>query len=146
MGYNTALIAGIMLLIVACFTLNHSLTFLRSGEKAVGTVIRFEKSTDTENKSVTPIFQFTARDNRQYTFRHFISTNPPAWDIGEKSTIIYNPADPTQAKLLTYFGVFNWTIECVAFGLPLIVFGGGKHIARYIFNATAGRGSRHGIV
>ncbi|WP_158618011.1 DUF3592 domain-containing protein [Chitinophaga lutea] len=146
MGYNTALIAGILLLVASCFTLNHSLTLLRSGEKAVGTVIMLEKSTDTDNESVTPIFRFTTRSNEEYTFGHIVSTDPPAWDIGEKGTIIYDPANPSQAKLLTYFSVFSETIFCVAFALPLIVFGGGSYIARYIFRVTAGKGERMAVV
>ena len=131
MWYSVTLIAGIIILAISLFLLKEALGFLRTSERAVGTVIKMEKIDNSDGDSFKPIFKFKTNLNQDIIYSHIASSNPPAWSVGEEAIIAYNPNNPSSAKLLTYFGIFGWTIVVMAIAMPLIVIGGGYHIAQF---------------
>jgi hypothetical protein len=131
MWYNITLTIGIILLVISFFTLKKSLSFLNTSERVIGTVIKLEKHEDSEGETFSPVFKFTTSLNQEFIYQYHSSCNPPCWSVGEKATIVYKPSNPSDAKLLTYFGVFNWTIVLMAIAMPLIVVGTGYHLSCY---------------
>jgi hypothetical protein len=130
MWYSVTLIAGIIILVISLFLLKEALVFLRTSERAIGTVIKLEKINNSDGDTFKPIFKFKTNLNQEIIYSHIASSNPPAWSIGEEATIAYNSNNPSSAKLLTYFGSFGYTIVVMAIAMPLIVIGGGYHIAQ----------------
>jgi hypothetical protein len=136
MVYSILLASGVILLAISLFKFGESLAFIRKSERAIGTVIELEEREDGEgNRSYKPIFKFKTSANQEITCLSPVSSSPPAWKIGEEAIIAYNPANPSQAKVLTYFGAFLWTIVFMAIAMPLIVVGGGYFVAQILLKA-----------
>ncbi|RBQ11724.1 hypothetical protein DRW42_00130 [Pedobacter miscanthi] len=57
---------------------------------------------------------------------------PPSWKIGETGIIMYDPKDPSKAKLFSYFRLFAWPLVLVSLAIPLILMGGGYLIANLL--------------
>ena len=131
MWYSITLTTGIILLVISLFILKESLAFLRTSERAIGTVIELEKIDGSDGDTFKPIFKFKTSLNQEITYRHISSSNPPGWEVGEEAIIAYDPNNPSVARLLTYFGTFSWSIVLMAIAMPLIVIGGGYHLAQH---------------
>jgi hypothetical protein len=70
------------------------------GETAIGTVVRLEESSDPEGGCCTysPVIEFSAND-QTFTFEGDNASDPPAYDVGEEVSVIYDPADPNTAQI-----------------------------------------------
>ncbi|MCV9928664.1 DUF3592 domain-containing protein [Flavobacterium sp. LS1R49] len=130
MLYKISLAIGILLSLVSLFILKESLTFIKKSERAEGTVIGFEEISGDGGSSYSPIFKIKTKDNQEITYTHTSSTSPPSWDIGEKATFLYKSNDPDSARILTYFGVFSWSIVLMGIAIPLIVIGSSYHFLK----------------
>lgn len=131
MGYTITLFAGILLAIFAFFKFKQSMNFLKTGGRATATVIELETVHSSDGgPTYKPIFRFSTIKKQSVTYRHHTSSSPAAWDIGEKTTIVYDYENPENAKLLTYFGAFGWTIILLSIAMPCLVIGGGYLLAK----------------
>lgn len=131
MWYTLTLIVGVILLITSLVIFKRSLTFLRTSERAVGTVIQIETIHDSEGDTFKPVFRFKTNLNEEMIHKHLFSSNPSNWKIGEKAILAYDRNNPSSVRVLTYFGTFSWTIILMAVSMPLIVIGGGYHLSHY---------------
>jgi hypothetical protein len=91
----------------------HTELFLRSAKVSSARVIQFHTITDDQNGGVAyaPIFSFSASDGRIYTITSSVGANPPAFSIGQAVTILYDKANPANAKIdsvgqLWFFSIF----------------------------------------
>lgn len=132
MWYTLTLTVGMVLLIVSLVILRQSMNFLRNSERAVGTVIDIERVHGSDGDTFKPIFKFKTNLNQEIVYRSASSSNPPGWVIGEQTTIAYDRNNPSVARLVTYFGTFSWTIILMAIAMPMIVIGGGYHLAQTV--------------
>lgn len=130
MFYSITLTIGLILLVVSLFIFKESLEFIKRSERAIATVIELVAIKDSDGTTYKPVFKFKSRHNQEIIYRHIVSSSPANWYVGEEATIAYEPGDPMEAKLLTYFGVFRWTIILMAISMPLIVIGGGYYVAQ----------------
>ena len=122
MIYSIVLTTGIVLLIISLTTFKNSLKLTKSGNKTIATVIDLQKNAEN---ALTSIFKFTTYTGEAITFKGFGASSPPAFNIGEKVNIVYDPEKPGNAKVLTYFGVFGLAIILAAISMPMIIIGGG---------------------
>jgi hypothetical protein len=72
----------------------------RDGQTATGTVIKLAESSDGEGGCCvySPVVEFQA-NGQTYTFESDNASNPPAYEVGESVSVIYNPADPATAQI-----------------------------------------------
>lgn len=133
MGYSITLAAGIVLLLFSIYILNNAVDFIKKSEKAVATVISLEEVKDSDGITYRPVFKFSTPDKKEVHFRHFASSSPPAWRVGEQAGVSYDINDPDNAKLLTYFGAFGWPVILMALSMPMLVIGGGYYLSKCIF-------------
>jgi hypothetical protein len=127
MLYFIFLSSGIVLLVLALFSLKRLLAFVKNGERATGMVTRLEESTDDGDVFYLPVFEFKTQDNQEVVYRYHISRSPAKWAIGTKKTFIYNPHDLTSVRLLTY-SIFSPAIILMAVAMVLIVIGGSYYL------------------
>ncbi len=132
MWYTLTLVVGITLLFISIFKCRESLAFLKNSERTVGKVIDLEHIQGNDGPTYKAIFKFTTKANKDITFRQNSSSNPPSWRVDEEVMIAYDPQNPDQARVLSYFGVFSWSIVLMAIAMPAIVVGGGYHLASYV--------------
>jgi hypothetical protein len=130
--YYIILALGFVFLIAAIFSFRHTIEFLNKGNKATATVIDL-RMYESEGKVYAPTFTFLTSDNELITYELPEGSDPPAWKIGETETIIYDPANPSNASLYSYFRLFTWTLVLVSIALPLLVIGAGYFIAERFF-------------
>lgn len=130
MFYSISLTMGIILLVVSLAIFRGSLAFIKNSNKTIGTVAKLERIDDGETITYKPIFKFKTHTNQECVYRHISSSSPANWYVGEEATIVYDPVNPSNARLLTYFGAFSWTIILMAIAMPLIVIGGGYYAAQ----------------
>lgn len=84
MWYSIIFIAGVILLVVSLYLLDSRIRFLKSGSMATGTVIAIEEGRDSDgDRTNKPVFSFRTHANREITFTYQVSTNPPAWEVGD---------------------------------------------------------------
>jgi len=125
MGYAIALLAGIILLIGSIVIFRQTVNFIKKGTRATATVIKFDEVSGGDGTSYTPIFKFTTTTNQEIIFTYHSAVSRTSFKIGEKVAVVYNSADPTSVKVLTYFGTFVPVILFTAVSICLIVIGGG---------------------
>ncbi len=130
MLYHLSLAVGILLLVISLIFLRTTLAFLKNSERATAVVTKLETIEDSEGTTYKPVFTFRTAAGAEYLCRPNFSSSPASWAVGEETVIVYNPQDPTDAKLLTYFGTFSWTIILMAVAMPFIVIGAGYQVAQ----------------
>jgi len=70
------------------------------GETTTGTVVRLEESDSSEGGCCvySPVIEFDA-GGQSYSFEGDNASDPPAYDVGEEVSVIYDPADPNTAQI-----------------------------------------------
>jgi hypothetical protein len=131
MAYTISLAAGLIMLVISILKCRESLKFLKQTDRAEGVVTEIKKFRG-ESDTYKPLFKFTTVDGQEVIYHHNFSSSPSLWSVGEKGIIAYNPFNPEKAKLLSYWGIFSWSIGLMCAALPLIVIGGGYHLAQLV--------------
>ncbi len=77
-----------------------SYTLEQNGEMTTGIVVKMEESSSAENGCCvySPVIEFVAND-QTYSFEGDTASDPPAYKVGEKVSILYDPADPNTAQI-----------------------------------------------
>ncbi len=58
----------------------------------------------------------------------YMSSSPPNWNIGDDAWIAYDSMKPSEAKVMTYLGIFGMAMIILSLSLPFIFFGGGCYV------------------
>ncbi|NLR81035.1 DUF3592 domain-containing protein [Chitinophaga eiseniae] len=134
MWYKLYLLTGVVLLAVSLYKFKQSIDFIRRSERTVGTVISME---DIDG-AYSPVFAVKTKENGQIIYHHAAASHPPAWDIGEEATFLYDPGSPHSATMMSYFWLFNWAILFLAVAIPLIIVGAGYYLLRPLIKLPEG--------
>lgn len=76
----------------------------QGGERTKGNVVRLEESNSSEGGCCvySPVVEFTA-GGQTYSFESGNASDPPAYDVGEEVSILYDPAKPETAQIDSFF-------------------------------------------
>ncbi|WP_020013724.1 DUF3592 domain-containing protein [Promicromonospora sukumoe] len=109
---------------VAGFLAVRTAAFLADARPADGVVIGLdEQYSSSDNGSARYTYHaVVAYDvgGREYELTDRTGTNPPRYDVGEDVTVLYDPADPGEARLEASYGYWLETI----FGLVALALAG----------------------
>ncbi len=103
-------------------------------ERSTGTVIKFEKSEEKREKDngeeevmefYQPMIRFTTLSGEEIVFRDMFTYSDPKFKAGDKVRVIYDPAKPSKAKILSHYNIFLAFVIFMAVAVPLIILGGG---------------------
>jgi ribosomal protein S16 len=131
MIYPILLGIGCIVFAASLFLIQNNIRFIKRGTKTTATVIDLQQeSSSNSDREFTPIFKFTTATGEAVSFKGFGASNPPAYNIGEKVSIVYDHEKPEDAKVLSYFGTFGAAIILMALSMPMIIIGGGYYIAQ----------------
>lgn len=129
--YSIFVIVGVLLLAGAITALKRSLRFLKTAERSVGTVVQVvEKQDDNDGTLYYPVYEFPTSANETVTYRHNTSSSNAMWQVGEKTTFIFEPGNPASARFLSYWGIFSWPLGLLAVAVNLVIIGGGYFLLR----------------
>ncbi len=69
------------------------------GMTAIGTVTRLVASTDSDGTTYAPVFEFKTQGGRTFEIQSDSYSSPPAYEVGQRVTIIYDPEKPSNAQI-----------------------------------------------
>lgn len=72
------------------------------------------KSSDSSGQTWRPVFSLPV-EGKVYTIRSSSSSNPPAYQVGEKVEMLYPAENPSEAVTNTFWGLYIWPVAL--FGL-----------------------------
>ncbi|HLU71877.1 MAG TPA: DUF3592 domain-containing protein [Nonomuraea sp.] len=105
---------GLVLLGVTIALAVSTASFLASAQRTDGTVVELTARTSTTRtqdgytrRSTTwfPTVEFTI-DGRQYSFQSSTGSNPPAYTKGEAVPVAYDPDNPSDARIASFWSAF----------------------------------------
>ncbi len=72
----------------------------QNGETTTGIVTSLEESSDGDGGCCvySPVIEFEA-NGQTYSFEGDTASYPPAYDVGEEVSVLYDPADPNTAQI-----------------------------------------------
>lgn len=105
------------------------------GAKAGGKVVALKESPATHDSGVTyyPVIEYEVA-GRSYTFTPSNSSNPPAYAVGERVALLYDPSDPGRARVDSWWEL--WL-------MPLAL-GGAAAVVAVVVNGLALRSAMRG--
>ena len=127
--YLIFLILGIIGLVLSLRSLRDLVGFLKNAERATGRVIELVESIHDSESFYHPVFEFTAKDQQRFRYRHHVSSALSSWKIGDETVFIFDPAHPEKARMLGS-AMFNWPVTVLAVSMTLLVTGLGYVVFR----------------
>ncbi|RVX42520.1 uncharacterized protein DUF3592 [Nonomuraea polychroma] len=105
---------GLVLLCVGMALAASTASFLASADQTEGTVAELTARTTTSRNSDGhtrrstswyPTVEFTV-DGRRYSFQSSTGSNPPSYKKGEGVPVAYDPDDPSNAQIASFWSAF----------------------------------------
>jgi len=106
---------GLILLAIGAFLYFREASFLSKAEKVTGTVtdLQFSSSSDGGG-SYCPVIDFDTKAGEPVRYYGNVCSQPPAYDIGDKVDVVYDPADIKHVQMNSFWSQY----------LGAIIFGG----------------------
>lgn len=93
--------------------------FLKTAQPASGVVVRMIANHGSDSTTFAPQVEFAPPgSSERVRFTHSISSNPPAYSVGEKVKVLFNPANPRDATI--DLGVWSYWGAVLAGGAALL--------------------------
>lgn len=112
---------GFTLVLVAYYRYKETIFLLRNGINVTAIVTDILKISDSDGATYKPVFSFKDLNGNTVSFENPVSSNPVVWEKDESVSIVYDPAMPSIAKVVSYWGLFRWTIICMLIAAPLLI-------------------------
>ena len=129
MWYGITFLVGIGLIGASFYVFSSKMALLKHGEVTTATVVEVKRITDSDGYSYRPVYRYVTRANEVLTHEPNYSSNPSNWEVGEVIQAVYDPNDPAEVTILTYFGTFGVSAILLAVGVAAIIMGGGYYLA-----------------
>jgi hypothetical protein len=114
---------GASLLAIGLFFFFRTRSFLARAVRVTGTVLDFEVSSGSEGTTYQPVVSYATREGETCRFTDSVATSPPGFSVGESVPVAYDPANPTQAKLLKPFRLWFVAGLLSSMGVLFVVIG-----------------------
>lgn len=122
--YIGLLCIAIVLFYFASKSYSNTQELLRDGIKTTAIVIDLIENRDSDGTTYKPVFEYTDRSGSIVTFQSSVSSSPAPYSVGDKVKIIYSQIENEQ-KVISYWGLYRWTIILLSIAFPLLIIGGG---------------------
>jgi len=119
--YGILLIVAFALICFALFQYTETSKLLTEGFKTSATVIEFIEESGDDGNTFKPVFEYFDRNNYKHIFKGEVSSNPPAYKLNEKVTIVYNPKEIDVQKVVSYWGLYRSVIIPLSIASPLLI-------------------------
>jgi len=118
------------------------LQFVARAEPVTGTVVGFTETIkrDDDRKPTTmysPQITFDAPNGETITYRPNSSSSRPGYEVGEKIDMLYDPANPANAVIDSWWQ--KWFGSVIA-AILILAFGGSAMLMSYLGRNSAGLG------
>jgi hypothetical protein len=129
--------SGLIFAGIAAFMFYQQYTLEKNGIQAEGVVVDLIESTDSDGTTYAPVVAFKTEGGRNFEFHSNFYSSPPAYEVGQKVTVLYPPDRPDEAQikgagnlLMIIFGVVG--------GIELLIglFFAGKTMIASLYSVT----------
>ncbi|MBM4428058.1 MAG: DUF3592 domain-containing protein [Chloroflexi bacterium] len=91
-------ISAVIMLIVSLWYSYSSYQFISSGIEVEGTVVRLASSHSSDSGTTySPVFRYSV-NGQEYEYESVNSSNPPTHEVGDVTTLLYQPDNPAKAR------------------------------------------------
>jgi hypothetical protein len=94
--------------------------FIASATRVDGTVIDLIATRSSDSTTYKPVVTFTTLEGEKIEITSSSSSNPPAYNKGERVDVFYMPDAPREAKISSYFSL--WGVSPIIGGIGSIFF------------------------
>jgi len=116
---------AVVLLVAGMVLLVRAVVFVSTAKQAEAVVTEVESHRDARRRApgrrfprvYTPTFRFTDTTGRQHVVRLKVSSSRYDYTVGERVTILYDPAAPEHVRVRSFFGTWGVTLLVLALGL-----------------------------
>jgi hypothetical protein len=100
--------------------------FLGNAVSANGAVFDLKAHWDSDDSSYTyyPRVRFRTENGEVHEFTGDVGSNPAAFDVGENVRVLFDPANPSVARIDSFMQLWFTSLILVGMGLVFSVFGG----------------------
>jgi hypothetical protein len=131
---------AIITLPLSFFTYAHSQRFIKSANRAQGTVIRLDERSGSGSRSVYyPVYTFQDSQGKQHEIYSSSGSYPPSYEVGEKVTVLYQSDNPSNAEIDSFMDKWLFTVLLAGFGLIGLFLGIGMFIAAFMIGKAERR-------
>jgi len=123
--YAILLLFGLALGVWAISQYHNSNYLVRTGTITEATVSDLLVNYDSDGNTYTSVFTYIDKKKTPRTFTSSISSSPAPYDVGEKVKVVYNPEDFKEVKVVSYWGLYRWTVVLLCIAAPFVIIGGG---------------------
>jgi hypothetical protein len=103
-GMWVCLANGAIFSLVAVSFAVSTTVFVARSVRAEGTVTALTESKDGDGSvAYNPVFTFTTRDGKTQTVQSNAGSDPPGFEVGDSVPVRYNAADPSEARIDTFW-------------------------------------------
>lgn len=95
------------------------------GVKTTATVTDLLEVVGDDSSTYKAVFEFMDRNENSYQLTSSVSSNPPMHKLGDRVKVIYNAKDPNEVKVVSFWGLYAWSVVLLCVACPLIIIGGG---------------------
>jgi len=120
-------------LAITFFIYRHTHGFVQSASRAQATITKMVERPGGDSGSVYyPVFSF--QDSNRLSHEVYSSSGqyPPAYEVGDKVTVLYQPDKPESAEIDSFWDVWLMSILFAFSGVFELFIGFGQFVAVYI--------------
>ena len=112
---------GLLLIVLALFFLIRTRMFISNSRETMGTVTQMVYDSDSEGGGYTPIFRYRTLEGQEVEVSGNLRTNPPQFKVGQTIEVLYDPENPSKARIKKWFNLY---FVPMLLGLLGLLFGG----------------------
>jgi hypothetical protein len=124
------LLIGLGLLGAAVLLVVDTRNDIARADKADGTVIDLLGERDSDGDTIYyPRVRYVTRSGNPVEFTGSVGSSPPAFDVGEPVSVLYDPAEPEKARIDSFVQLWFPALILGVLGLVCAGIGGGGTLA-----------------
>ena len=129
-----SLSSALVLLALGGSCYGRAVRFKKTAAEAQGTVIELRADSGNHGTTFYPIIKFADQTGHGHTLYSSTGSYPPAYEVGERVSVLYDPANPKDARINSFVGLWLWPLILAVmggldvltglflfFGVPLII-------------------------
>ncbi|MFN4147700.1 MAG: DUF3592 domain-containing protein [Runella sp.] len=121
------ILLGLIFLVIAWFIYQNQREFLTTAKTAEGVVKQLMFSSSRKSRGTYhPLVEFQTPDGQIHSFRSETGSNPAAYEVGERVEVKYDPRNPSQAKLNSFWDLWGLLAVLAGFGMIFFMVGVGS--------------------
>ncbi len=122
--YIGLFLISVVLIYYALKHYNTTRQLLSDGVKTKAKVIHLIQVRSDNGYTYKPVFEYTNKVDEVITFESSVSSSPAPYQVGDYVNVLYSKDGNTQ-KIISFWGLYRWTIILLSIASPLLIIGGG---------------------